>query len=255
MQVWPVGYRIHAEPRPRYDAAVGDAAIELMRTTSAFDAAQVTRAVNALGLPNSTLTDMAELVHLFGASMASPVPTRATDMISMMQYMSITSPIGGLKETKEDIQGKAMEELNGHARTVAALLILLNLRDHIAVVETRPRRRGMFRYKQRQITYAAETVVRIKIPEPKVIRALYHAARQSELHRRRHSVRGHWAVSVKRKGDITCPHVFIALDHNHSECDRCGAKRWFRKAHYRGDASLGFVTHAIHSVEAADGRH
>jgi len=60
-------------------------------------------------------------------------------------------------------------------------------------------------------------------------------------------VRGHWCQGG---GSDFCRHPeWVSLDINHSECTQCGRKSWFRKAHERGDASLGFVRRRSYEVE------
>ena len=89
-------------------------------------------------------------------------------------------------------------------------------------------------------------VVTLIIPEPKVVRALKKRASEIAMRRRRHSVRGHWMIRTTRP---TCIHLFTKLDENHMRCGRCEGMRYWRKAHERGDASLGYVRHEEYKVE------
>ena len=61
------------------------------------------------------------------------------------------------------------------------------------------------------------------------------------LHRRRHGVRGHWA-QTRRLVTRGCDHQWDGIAPDKYECLTCGAKRWWRKAHMRGDSTIGFIT-------------
>lgn len=63
----------------------------------------------------------------------------------------------------------------------------------------------------------------------------------------RHEVAGHYCES-HRVGDPDCSHVFTAQSPTRQICLLCGSKRWWRKAHERGNLSLGFKERASRLV-------
>lgn len=85
-----------------------------------------------------------------------------------------------------------------------------------------------------------KVTVRLARRDP-VVRFTAHLA--TGLHRRRHSVRGHWA-QTRHLAHRGCDHRWdiVSINRDKYECGACGAKRWWRTAHMRGDATRGFVT-------------
>lgn len=141
-------------------------------------------------------------------------------------------------------------EALGTARIVLAALAILSLRNHeIVEVDTPRRKPGMIRHKNLMTPYFSESVVKLRVPETKFVRALKKIAQASR--KRRHHVIGHWA---NKGGDKACEHVWRIVDVNHKECPLCGRKRWWRNEHDRGDASLGWVQHVRYDVTTDDDR-
>lgn len=138
----------------------------------------------------------------------------------------------------------------GTARVVLSALAILSLRNHeIVEVDTPRRKLGVIRHKNLTTPYFSESVVKLRVPETKFVRALKKIVQASR--KRRHHVIGHWA---NKGGDRTCDHVWRIVDVNHKECPLCGRKRWWRHEHDRGDASLGWVQHVRYDVTTADDR-
>ena len=58
---------------------------------------------------------------------------------------------------------------------------------------------------------------------------------------RAHQVRGHWCQSQKESA-TPCSHDWEEIEERRKyQCRSCGRKRWWKKAHQRGDAGIGFV--------------
>lgn len=108
--------------------------------------------------------------------------------------------------------------LEGDPRFIITILALLNydwvLKDNKARSTTPRRRFG------RRVAGNSYSIVSIDLPKRRGVEVFMRDLdKDAESTRRLHEVRGHWCVS-KRTG-----------------------KRWWRKSHKRGDASLGVINH------------
>ena len=121
-------------------------------------------------------------------------------------------------------------------RLISALLLLTSAK---AVVEFGEAPQAIGLLKNRKAIYLAHTTVHIRLGERKAIKMVKRAL--DVARRRRHEVHGHWCQS--RKIGVGCQHDWTQIDQDglRFACI-CGAKRWWKAAHERGDASLGYVT-------------
>jgi hypothetical protein len=123
---------------------------------------------------------------------------------------------------------------------IALLLLLTRPGQAVLKLHEQDRRRGIIRGQSRVLAPHHTVTLHLKrdMAMQKVIEALHSTGR----HNRLHDVRGHWCQTrnPKYRG---CDHDFQPVDINHYECIRpgCKAKRWWKKNHPRGDASLGKV--------------
>jgi hypothetical protein len=89
------------------------------------------------------------------------------------------------------------------------------------------------------------TKVTLAVPREQAVQRLGRSFGYDFGRRRRHPVRGSWchARTGERAGNPNCHHEFDTTDPLRQKCTRCGATRWWRAEHERGDAGLGYVTH------------
>jgi hypothetical protein len=74
---------------------------------------------------------------------------------------------------------------------------------------------------------------------PKIALKRFTRSLETGMHHRLHDVRGHWAQNRK---NLSCDHIWDAIDPDHFHCTLCGTNRWWRRSHQRGDQTLGTVT-------------
>lgn len=89
--------------------------------------------------------------------------------------------------------------------------------------------------------YWATTVVTVKLRREALFKRIVKALKSERMIRRRHEVRGHYCHNRAAR-TATHEHVWEETIPDHWECavDGCQGIRWWRKAHERGDASVGY---------------
>lgn len=142
-----------------------------------------------------------------------------------------------------------VREVIGASRIALTVLILLGLSGAVRVEETQPRGRRLVG--GRPTPYLAKSRIVIDLA-PVHAAAVSASAEGHEAHaRRRHVVRGHWCYARKGDGDPACAHTWVpepaadarwATNVDRQYC-ACGARRWWRREHERGDAAEGYVHH------------
>jgi hypothetical protein len=131
------------------------------------------------------------------------------------------------------------EGSSGELRTIITILLLMNQPNMVQYVRDVPTNKRFSRGKLR--TYMSHSIISIHAdPVPSIVRM--GVDHQGSPHRR-HEVRGHYCHNEEwRNGSHRgCEHVTEQKGENSWTCKLCGGKRWWRKDHQRGDASLGFV--------------
>jgi hypothetical protein len=156
--------------------------------------------------------------------------------------------------------GRVATGSTGELRTVVALLLLLNRPSITRYVQTLPNSRGW--NKNRVIPYLEHTRVTIDLDAVELMRKV-GTSRDEGTPKRRHEVRGHYCHDKDARDFARiagCIHDFQpttedwlpwgerAEEPNHWLCATCGGKRWWKRDHVRGDASLGFVKHEGYDV-------
>jgi len=123
---------------------------------------------------------------------------------------------------------------------ITLLLMVTRPRKMFNVTETGPKR---MLYKGHNLVRRAHSVVTMRLAKEA---ALHHAVHHefTSQHRQMHDVRGHWAES--RHNALCQEHSWEPLDKDHFYCLNCPAKRWWRKAHSRGELRLGDKTTDYH---------
>ena len=142
-----------------------------------------------------------------------------------------------------------VREVISASRIALTVLILLGLSGAVRVEETQPRGRRLVG--GRPTPYLAKSRIVIDLA-PVHAAAVSASAEGHEAHaRRRHVVRGHWCYARKGDGDPACAHTWVpepaadarwATNVDRQHC-ACGARRWWRREHERGDAAEGYVHH------------
>lgn len=128
----------------------------------------------------------------------------------------------------------------GTLKLVLVMLLLLTRPLNRFVYEDRPAARTFVRGKV--FVHRPHSKIKLRIergdPVKRTLAELSEMYRQSV--RQEHPVKGHWAQS--RKKGAGCDHDWDAEDRDHYRCARCGAARWWRRDHTRGDPKHGSKT-------------
>jgi len=144
--------------------------------------------------------------------------------------------LGGFDEIPHKMRREILEGSAGEMKLALTLLIMLTRPGNAVHLDHRPKVHRL--RDRRNIVYPAHHVVRLKLEHTIEIRKLAKAIIGER--RRAHEVRGHWCQS--RKIGRGCVHRWRQVDEHRYECDwDCGAKRWWKNDHVKGDASLGWV--------------
>lgn len=148
----------------------------------------------------------------------------------------------------EDLFEKMYWGSAGDMRNLIACLLMLN-RPRITEYTEVERGHGFIRGKL--TTFMAHTTVTIKVDPRPILRSIDRS--EAGEPRRRHEVEGHWCHNEAYRDGTKrdCIHAWQAQldDHpeddpdapDHFHCMNCGGKRWWRRAHMRGSAAVGFV--------------
>lgn len=172
-------------------------------------------------------------------------------MAAMMKFASKFNEEKFIKYADEMMNtvAQSCRDLRGNGLLLTSLFSMINNVPTITkVVEPKGyRHMGM-----NKLPYMSHSIVTLQLPKVNPItfvqRKLSNAKAWSL---RAHEVRGHWAHRHD-SGRKDCKHAwFKTKDVNHEECGLCGAYRWWKKDHTRGDASKGFVQKQHYKVEAA----
>ena len=128
----------------------------------------------------------------------------------------------------------------GELRSIIAILLYLNQQKVMTPIKHHEAAKHFSRGKLRQ--YLSHSVVTISL-EAKERQARARSAIFIRSPARRHDVRGCYChdASAQAGNAAHCPHEWSLIKTNHWQCGKCGGKRWWRSAHMRGDASLGYV--------------
>lgn len=126
----------------------------------------------------------------------------------------------------------------GDLRVIIALALLLVRPSMVKVIGGHAEERHRTTMGQR--TFFAHNVVTIKMNPDVLIRRITNSARIEYAKRRRHDVSGTYCHN--RAGRGQCVHDWQEFEPLHWECAKCHGLRWWRKAHQRGDPTVGYVT-------------
>ena len=142
-----------------------------------------------------------------------------------------------LLRTSPERRSQALASGAGDLKLIITLLLMVTRpRKLFNVTEAGPRR---MLYKGHNLVRRAHSVVTMRLAKEA---ALHHAVHHefTSQHRQMHDVRGHWAET--RHGAMCLAHSWEPIDKDHFYCLNCPAKRWWRKAHTRGELRLGDKT-------------
>lgn len=133
-----------------------------------------------------------------------------------------------------------MENL-GMGRKILGVLALLNAKDREVHWSEAEAPSGSLFTGKRFMPYMSRRRLTLLLPRDQVLRKVVRLAMTERRARRRHPVLGHWCSS-RRRGDPTCNHEYENTSPTLKTCVGCGHLVWWRKAHERGDAGVGFVS-------------
>jgi hypothetical protein len=139
--------------------------------------------------------------------------------------------------------GERLVESAGLLRFVIGALVLLNSQKFITktVVKPTDKKPAPEAYRPNKKSPVYE-FVEFSVPHKVVIRDIIEDATEHEPGHKKaqHEVSAHWVTS-HRAGDPNCDHNYEKRGENSWICLACGAKRWRRKDHLRGDPALGVI--------------
>jgi hypothetical protein len=143
-----------------------------------------------------------------------------------------------LKESSPGTRRKVLRGAAGSLKQAIAILLLLSRPGSgVIALSNQERRHGLVRGHSRVL--APHHKVTIHLEGRKALQRIQNNL-QTGQHHRYHSVRGHWCQTRRITG---CEHDWEPVNPDRYECLKgCGAKRWWKKNHHRGDISLGEVT-------------
>ena len=151
------------------------------------------------------------------------------------------SIVPNMDRTSPENRAQALASGAGDLKLIITLLLMVTRpRKMFNVTETGPKR---MLYKGHNLVRRAHSVVTMRLAKEA---ALHHAVHHefTSQHRQMHDVRGHWAES--RHNALCQEHSWEPIDKDHFYCLNCPAKRWWRKAHSRGELRLGDKTTDYH---------
>lgn len=126
--------------------------------------------------------------------------------------------------------------ISGDVRFLVTLLAMLNT---VQLATDREHAPAGSRYVGGRIRpYMSRHTVRLEVPKERAVRKV-ETLRVAGSRRRGHEVMGHYCVS-RLDGVAGHDHAWVRAGDNLWVC-HCGARKWWRKEHERGDASLGWV--------------
>jgi hypothetical protein len=150
----------------------------------------------------------------------------------------VTKQIRGTSSGFEVIYGCA-----GELRNIVGILLMLNQPSNVTYVGEKSPNRRILTSKGTKVR-ASHSVIEINLNHAPLTILLGKPSgiRGSVI---QHKVRGTFA---HHNLDRSCEHYWEAEDAHHFTCANCEGKRWWRKAHQRGDASKGTNIQERHLV-------
>ncbi|MGI4795674.1 MAG: hypothetical protein ACRYG8_16690 [Janthinobacterium lividum] len=125
-------------------------------------------------------------------------------------------------------------------RFALAMLLLISERKHVTFVPTSATS-TCGRGDTTKVRYLDHSRITLRLNVEEMVREVSRNLAQSvPFGRREHRVRGHWA-ETRKVGVLSCGGVHEYRDETptRQRCLLCGAARWWRADHKRGDASFG----------------
>lgn len=130
-------------------------------------------------------------------------------------------------------------------RLMLAMLVLINTREHVVTTVVAPEKKSRL-IGGKAVPLLEYRTATLKLGVDQTVREVSRSfARAVPNPKRAHDVRGHWAHTRDpgRLRNLDCgdDHEYRELTLNRQECLLCGARRWWRADHQRGDEKLGHV--------------
>ena len=148
----------------------------------------------------------------------------------------VSGPLWGSARTMKPRQriGFLFAGVSGQFRWLGALLALLDrpaMTRYVDTILADPAAQAASKGVQKA-TSQNQTLT-LLLPREKVVTKVVHLTEHERKKVGLHEVAGHWCYSHKR-GDPNCHHVWPNQPTLRQICERCGAVRWRREAHERG---------------------
>lgn len=188
----------------------------------------------------------------------SIVPKARPHLAEMLDRMApFVSPLTSLLDARMlgDILPKMHTGMivaaEGDVRLIVAVLALL---QSTWFEQTKVSRQWERRHvgKGRQAPFLEQHVLTIVAPKDRVITVGDLVRHDAHGSRRAHDVIGHYAYSLKRRPLAweTCSHLWkpVVEEPHQQQCARCGWRRWWRRAHTRGNAARGFASKSYNVI-------
>lgn len=148
-----------------------------------------------------------------------------------------------------------LNSMNGEVRNILGILLMINQPNKNFTITERTASRAMSHRGMR--AQMSHNVVSINLDDND-LSTLFRVDRPKGTHAspRLHPVRGHYCHDRRAKmmSKIGCQHEWNEITPLKWECTRCTGRRWWRKEHSRGDASLGQIEQE-HAVITDRDRH
>jgi len=191
---------------------------------------------------------------IFWGSSYSSVPPSLQSYLRENSYIQII-PFPSLDMDFEAvIRGTA-----GDLRNIIAFLLMLNRPSITSYRQTIPNSKHFASGKL--VTFLSYTEVEVSLDAKRTLKLMSTPA-ESGIHKRRHEVAGHYCHDQTARDYMRiagCMHQWAASDEPDDQdsfgpirwtCSSCGGKRWWRRSHERGDASIGYVVKRPYQVGA-----
>lgn len=182
---------------------------------------------------------------MWGRVLYEKIPTKLRKSLREQHSLGLTMPWkSALHEKNKELSQKMLTNLvHGEMVDVLGFLMLLMRPNHAKVIrEAGKERRRSTGGKWK--TFFAHNVVTVDLESKPLVKRIKAAVRRENNLRRRHEVRGHYCHNEAAKRTSSHTHEWAQVSDTMWECayPHCGAKRWWKKAHERGSAEVGYVT-------------
>ena len=181
---------------------------------------------------------------MWGKGVYEDMPVKYRKTLREHHSLGLTMPMkNALHEKNAELAQKMFHGLQlGDLADVLSILMLLMRPSHTKVIRDEPKERRQLG--DRMKTFFAHNVVTVNLESKPLVKRISNSIRRESLLRRRHEVRGHYCHNREARETTSHAHYWEQTSDTQWECayPHCDAKRWWKKAHERGSAEIGYVT-------------